>query len=396
VFGWLTQIIAITALNIRTIPRRLGSSAVAVVGVAGVVIVLVAVLSIGEGFRHALEGAGSTSRALVLRNGADSEMTSGIAGADAEVIKQAPGIRHDGTQPLAASELFVIIDVPKRSTSTAANVPVRGVDQMSFKIRPELKIIDGRMLRFGTNEAVVGRSASGQFQSLTMGSDVRSGELTLKVVGIFTQDGGIAESEIWADAILLQGVYRRGHSFQVVNAQLDSADAFDAFKNWLTTNPQLNVQVKREKEYYAGQSVALTNLINTLGYGIAFLMALGAVFGAVLTMYTAVATRTREIATLRALGFSSFSVVVSVLGESIALAALGGIIGGIGAYVGFNGYQTSTMNFQTFSQVAFAFAVTPALLVQGLSYALIMGLVGGFFPALRAARLPISSALREL
>ena len=394
--AWLAQIVAITALNFRTIPRRLGSSAVAVVGVAGVVIVLVAVLSIGEGFRHALEGAGSDSRALVLRNGADSEMTSGIGGPDADVIKQAPGIRHDGSQPLAAAELFVIIDVAKRSTGTTANVPVRGVDPMSFKIRPELKIVEGQMLRFGTNEAVVGKSASGQFQSLTVGSDVRSGELTLKVVGLFTQDGGIAESEIWTDAVTLQGVYRRGHSFQVVNAQLDSPASFDAFKAWLTTNPQLNVQVRREKEYYAGQSIALTTLVNTVGYGIAFLMALGAVFGAVLTMYTAVATRTREIATLRALGFNGFSVVVSVLGESLALAALGGIIGGAGAYVGFNGYQTSTMNFQTFSQVAFSFRVSGNLLISGLTWALAMGLIGGLFPALRAARLPIPSALREL
>jgi putative ABC transport system permease protein len=206
----------------------------------------------------------------------------------------------------------------------------------------------------------------------------------------------VAETEIWADSKTLQGVYRRGNSYQSVLARLDSTESFDAFRDWLSTNPQLNVQVKRENEYYAGQSQALTRLIEGLGFGIAGLMGLGAVFGAILTMYTAVATRSREIATLRALGFNSLSVVVSVLAEALALGAIGGIIGGLAAYVAFNGYQTSTMNFQTFSQVAFAFRVTPQLLVLGLVYALLMGLVGGLLPAIRAARLPIPSALREL
>jgi putative ABC transport system permease protein len=218
----------------------------------------------------------------------------------------------------------------------------------------------------------------------------------LKIVGVFTARGSVAESEIWADTRLLQGVYRRGNSYQSVLARLDSPASFDTFKNWLTTNPQLNVQVRRENEYYAAQSTTMTSLIQGIGYAIALLMGIGAVFGAILTMYTAVASRTREIATLRALGFNTGSVLVSVLTESMALAVIGGAIGGIVAYLGFNGYQTATMNFQTFSQVAFAFAVTPSLLIQGLSYAIAMGFVGGVFPAIRAARLPISSALREL
>jgi putative ABC transport system permease protein len=220
--------------------------------------------------------------------------------------------------------------------------------------------------------------------------------LKLKIVGIFMADGSVAESEIWADTRLLQGAYRRGNSYQSVLARLDSPASFDAFKNWLTTNPQLNVQVRRESEYYSAQSTTMTTLIHGIGYAIAALMGIGAVFGAILTMYTAVASRTREIATLRALGFNTGSVLVSVLTESMALAVLGGVIGGIIAYAGFNGYQTATMNFQTFSQVAFAFAVTPALLIQGLSYAIAMGFIGGLLPAIRAARLPISSALREL
>jgi putative ABC transport system permease protein len=216
------------------------------------------------------------------------------------------------------------------------------------------------------------------------------------VVGIFETDGSVAETEIWADARTIQGAYRRGNSYQSVLAKLTSADAFDEFRDYLTSNPQLNVQVRRENEYYAAQSQMLTNLVTIVGFGIAGLMSLGAIFGAILTMYTAVATRAREIATLRALGFNTLSVVMSVLAESVALGAIGGAIGGAAAYLAFNGYQTSTMNFQTFSQVAFAFRVTPELLVTGLVYALLMGLVGGLLPAIRAARLPIPSALREL
>jgi putative ABC transport system permease protein len=229
-----------------------------------------------------------------------------------------------------------------------------------------------------------------------VGSQVKSGQIVWTVVGVFDTGGSVSETEIWCDARVLQGAYRRGNSYQSVLARLESPASYNAFKDWLTANPQVNVSVRPEVEYYTAQSITLTNLIRTVGFGIATLMGIGAVFGAVLTMYTAVATRTREIATLRALGFNTFSVVVSVLAEALGLAAIGGVIGGIVAYAGFNGYQTSTMNWQTFSQVAFAFAVTPALLVQGLVYALVMGLVGGLLPAIRAARLPISSALREL
>jgi putative ABC transport system permease protein len=216
------------------------------------------------------------------------------------------------------------------------------------------------------------------------------------VVGVFEADGGVAETEIWADSRVLQNVYRRGNTFQIVLARLESRDSLQVFNDWVTTNPQLNVMARRENEYYAAQSQMMTSLIQGIGYGIAFLMGIGAVFGAILTMYTAVATRAREIATLRALGFDTASVLVSVLGESLALGAIGGLIGGAAAYLAFNGYQTSTMNFQTFSQVAFAFRVTPQLLVLGLVYALTMGFIGGLFPAIRAARLPIPTALREL
>jgi putative ABC transport system permease protein len=396
VFRWIAQTLAVTALNLKTIPQRLASSAVAIVGIAGVVVVLVSVLSIAQGFTAAMRDSGSPSRALVMRSGADSEMTSGLSGPQVDVIKQAPGMRRDGDAALASAELYVIIDLPKRSTNTSANVPMRGIEPTAPLVREEVSIVEGRMLQFGTNEVVVGRGASRQFAGLTLGSEIVSGQNRWNVVGIFEGDGGVAETEIWCDARVLQSAYRRGNTFQTVLARLDSTGSFDTFRDWLTANPQLNVQVRRETEYYAQQSRALSGLIRTIGFGIAALMGIGAVFGAVLTMYTAVSTRSREIATLRALGFNTTSVVVSVLAESLALAALGGVIGGVGAYLAFNGYQTSTMNFQTFSQVAFAFQVTPGLLVMGLVYALVMGLIGGLLPALRAARLPIPTALREL
>ena len=315
---------------------------------------------------------------------------------ETDIIKQAPGIARDGQRAIGSAELFVIIDLPKKSTGTDANVPLRGIEPSALQVRDEVKVVQGRPLQFGTNEVVVGRAASRLFSGLDVGSDIKSGQNTWKVVGIFDARGSVAETEIWCDARTLQGAYRRGNSFQSVLVKMTSPQSFDELKNWLTSNPQVNVAVRREQEYYAAQSRALTTVIRTIGFAIAGLMGIGAIFGAILTMYTAVATRSREIATLRALGFNSFAVVVSVLAESLGLAAMGGLLGGLIAYVGFNGYQTSTLNFQTFSQVAFAFRVTPALLVLGLVYALAMGLVGGLMPAIRAARLPISSALREL
>ena len=392
----ISQTFAVTLLNLRTIPQRLGSSGVAIVGIAGVVIVLVSVLSIAQGFAAAMELSGSDSRALVMRSGADSEMTSGLGAPEIDIIKQAPGLRRDGQTAVASAELYVIIDIPKIGTNSPANVPVRGVEKTATTVREEFSIVEGRMFEFGTTEVVVGRGAKVNFQGLTVGSTIVSGQNRWQVVGIFETDGSVAETEIWIDSRTLQGAYRRGNTFQTVLAQLDSSQSFDTFRDWLTANPQVNVQVRRETEYYAQQSRQLSSLIRGIGFGIAALMGIGAVFGAILTMYTAVSTRSREIATLRALGFNTGSVLVSVLSESLALAAIGGAIGGVLAYVAFNGYQTSTMNFSTFSQVAFAFQVTPQLLGMGLTYALMMGLVGGLFPAVRAARLPIPSALREL
>ncbi len=393
---WVGQLAAVVLVNLRTLPQRAGSAAVAVVGIAGVVVVFVAVLSIAEGFQRTLLLSGSPDTVIVLRAGSDTEMTSGLSAEQTRIIKDAPGIRRTAGGPVASAELFVIVNHPRKATGTDANVPLRGVQPAAFEVRDEVHLVDGRMFTWGTNEIIVGRAAAREFVDLAVGRTHRWGEHTWTVVGIFEAGGGVAESEIWADAGVVQPAYRRGNTFQSVYARLDSPDAFDRFKDALTADPRLNVSVVRETDYYAEQSVVVHRLIRTLGFLVAALMGVGAVFGAVNTMYTAVAARTREIATLRALGFGALPVVMSVLVESMLLALAGGLLGGALAYAAFNGYQTATINWQTFSQIAFAFAVTPALVAQGLAYALAMGLLGGLLPAVRAARLPVATALREL
>ncbi|MXZ69969.1 MAG: ABC transporter permease [Acidobacteria bacterium] len=393
---FLTQIFAVTALTLRTIPERAGSSAVAVIGVTGVVIVFVAVLSIAEGFRAAMVGAGSPDTVIVMRGGSDTELSSILDLESARIVSDAAGVQRRDTGPVASAELFVVVDVPKRTTGTPANVPLRGVEPAAFDIRDELRIVEGRAFRPGTNEIIVGRSATLQFAGLDLGSTQRWGESAWEVVGIFEADGTIAESEIWCDTRVLGPAYRRGDSVSSVFAKLESAGTVDTFRDALTTDPRLDVMVERETDYYAGQSELMTGIIRGVGTVIAILMGIGAVFGAINTMYNAVATRTREIATLRALGFSGLPVVISVMLESLLLSVTGGVIGGSLAYLAFNGYQTATLNFQTFSQVAFSFLVTPSLAVQGIVIAVVMGFFGGLFPAIRAARLPVATALREL
>jgi putative ABC transport system permease protein len=394
--NFLSQIVAVTALNIRTLKERAGSSSVAVFGIAGVVAVFVAVLSIAEGFQRTMTAAGSADTAIVMRSGADTEMSSILSLDEARIVADAPGVARNPEGALASAELFVIVDLPKRTTGTDANVPLRGVQPSAFSVRPDVRITSGRRFQSGRNEIIAGRAAAQQFAGLELGNSLRWGQNTWTVVGIFEANGGVYESELWCDVGVLQPAYRRGNSFQSVFAKLTSAEAFDGFKDALTTDPRVNVQVQRETAYYAEQSVTISRLIRTLGTIVAALMGIGAVFGALNTMYNAVATRTREIATLRAIGFGAVPVVVSVLAESLVLALVGGLIGGGLAYVVFNGYQTATMNWQSFSQVAFAFAVTPDLLARGIFYSLVMGLIGGLFPAVRAARLSVATALREL
>lgn len=395
-FQWLSQIAAITAVNARSMTQRVGSSAVAVVGITGVVVVFVAVLSIAQGFRAAMTTAGDPSTVVIMRAGTDSEMSSILLREQTQIVKDAPGIARGPDGPMASAELFVIVNHPKRSTGLDANVPLRGVERGAFEVREKVRMVEGRRFEPGRNEIIVGRAAAGQFSGLEVGRTIRWGENDWQVVGIFEAGGSVSESEIWTDAVVLQGAYRRGDSYQSVYVKLASPDGLQAFEDTLTTDPRLNVMVERETDYLAAQSTVLRTLITSVGVTIAALMAIGAIFGAINTMYNAVASRTREIATLRALGFGAFPIVVSVLAEATVLALLGGLIGGLLAWVVFDGYQTSTINWQSFSQVAFAFRVTPQLLVQGLVCAVVMGLLGGLLPAIRAARLPIVTALRDL
>ncbi len=394
--SWISQIIAVTGFGLLSIPQRLGSVAAAIIGVAGVVGVLLAVLSIGAGFRKAMMASGSPNAAIILRSGADNEMVSGLTRDNTRVIADAPGVSRTPEGPLSSAELFVIINLLKRATGTDANVPLRGVGPAAFRVRDKLKIEQGKMFEWGKNEIIVGVGAAREFAGLEPGGKLKVGRYEWPVTGIFSADGGSAESEIWTDATVLQAAYQRGDTFQSVYTKLDSSDAFIKFKDTLTTDPRLNVKVLRQTEYYADQSTAVTKLITTLGLLIAVLMAIGAVFGALNTMYSSVSARTREIATLRALGFGSGAVVASVMIESLALALFGGGLGAAVAFFAFNGFQTATMNFQSFSQITFAFMVTPALLIQGIVWAVWIGLLGGLLPALRAARMPIASALREM
>jgi putative ABC transport system permease protein len=395
--NWFSQIVSITKFGLLSIPQRRGAVAATVIGIAGVVAVLVGVLSIAAGFRQVMAVSASPDGAVVLRSGADSEMVSGIGRNQARLIADAPGVaRNPDGSGLASAELFVIINLPKRSTGMDANVPLRGIETAALQVRDNMKIVEGRMFEWGKNEVIVGAGAAREFSGLDVGSKMKVGRYEWPVVGIFSANGGAAESEIWSDAKVLQDAYNRGDSFQSVHVRLNSPGAFQAFKDSLTSNPQLNVKPARQSDYYADQSEMITRLITTLGFLIALLMAVGAVFGALNTMYSAVAARTREIATLRALGFGGSAVVVSLMLESLLLALVGGIIGGGLAYVAFNNFHTSTMNWQSFSQLTFAFKVTPELLVRGIVWSAMIGLLGGLFPAIRAARLPIASALREL
>lgn len=393
--NWLRQVGSVTYFNLCTIPQRKGAAAAAGVGIGGVVAVLAGVLSIAEGFRAAMTIQGPDDVAIVLRKGTDNEMTSVLNRDEVRLIVDAPGVARTNDGPLASSELFVMINLPKRSTNSDANVPMRGVGKGGMAVRGDMKIVEGRNFEPGRNEVIVGVGAARSFKGLDLDKTLRIGQNEWKVVGVFIGGGGAAESEVWTDAAVLQPAYHRGDTYQSVYVKLSSPDAFDQFKDTLTTNPQLKVKPLRQAQFLEEQSRMLTNFIRTIGFLIAGLMALGALFGALNTMYSAVASRTREIATLRALGFGAFPIILSVTLESLVLALVGGTVGATLAYFAFDGFQAATMNFQSWSQVAFAFRVTPQLLLSAILWAAGIGLVGGLFPAIRAARLAIATALRE-
>ena len=393
---WLNQLSAITAMNLRNLPARAGTSLVAVVGIGGVVAVLVSLLSMGEGFRAALDLSGREDVVVILRGGSPDELSSAFNREAVNVVSSAPGIATDARGAVASPEFYTIVDLPMRSTGTAANVPFRGVTDRAAQVRKGFRIVAGRMFESGKDEVIVGRGAFAQFGNVDLGREVTWGSHVWRVVGVFEAGGSVSESEVWTDLTVLQGVYRRGNTVQVVRARLTSPAAIGSLKRAVESDPRINVTVRSEREFYAEQSRILVTLIRYVGTTIALLMGVGAVFAALNTMYSAVSSRTREIATLRALGFGAAPVVVSVLLEATVLGLLGGIVGGALVYFGLNGYQASTLNWASFSQVTFAFTVTPALLVTGLGYSLILGLVGGLLPGLRAARLPVTAGLREL
>ncbi len=389
----LRQIREIVWMNVQSIPQRWAASLVVAVGIAGVVAVLVAMLSMAAGLERTLSSTGQLDRAIVLRAGANAELSSFLARDAATLIKQDPAVMRgaDGL-PLASAELIVITEVPRVGQSSGANVSLRGVQPEAFALRPEVRIVEGRRFRPGLRELIVGGSAQRQFAGLGVGQTLSFRGSDWTIVGVFDTGGDSHESELWADAESVQSAFNRT-GFSSVLVQLRQVDAFDALKARLTTDPQLTVDVERERDYFSSQSETLTFLIGLLTNIIAAIMAFGALFGALNTMYSAVSARTAEIGTLRALGFGAAPVVASVMAEAVILATAGGLFGALLAYVLFNGYSVSTLG-SGFTQVAFNFAVTPALVLQGLLWALGIGFLGGLLPALRAARMPVTAALR--
>ena len=389
------QISAVTKLNLRSIAHRFGSSAVTVLGVAGVVIVFVGVLSMAQGFRQVMTTGGDSHTAIVLRAGASSETGSMLGLESVRLVKDAPGIAHRGAHSQASAEFTVVVR-QQADTGRPMNITLRGVEPAAFSVREEVRVVDGRPFRPGRPELIVGRAAARQLGNVTTGRSVHWGGSAWEVVGVFEADGGNVESEVWCDVDILQQAFHRRSAFQAVYAKLESPESFDTLRDALAGDPRLEVDVRRESDYYAEQSQSLTTLITTAGVFIAVLMGTGAMFAAVSTMYTAVVSRTREIATLRAIGFGRAALVCSVLTEAAALASVGGAIGSLSAWVFFDGYAVSTLNFQSMSQVGFAFAVTPTLVAEGMTYAVGLGVLGAMWPAWRAARLPIVAGLREV
>ena len=394
--SWLRQIISVTGMNLRSLPQRLAASIVAVIGVGAVVGVFAGVLSMASGFEKTMLSAGSEGTAIAIRSGATSELSSGFSFDQVQVIADAPGVLKDEDGPIISAELYVIVDIARKKDNQEGNVPLRGVQPGAFKVRDHIAIVEGRIFEEGKNEMIVGRAVQQTFVGLDVGSIVPLGQTEWSVVGVFEDNGSVSESELWTDVRVLQSSYRRGNSFQSVRVKLESPEALEGLRDNLKEDPRINPDVFSEKEYYSGQAENLADFIRLVGYPLTILMAIGAIFGALNTMYSSVSARGKEIATLRALGFSPFSILSATIVESAVLAVLGGILGGGLAWLFLNGYTVTTLNGASFSQVVFDFAVSLDLLAQGLIAAVIIGLVGGLFPAIRAVRIPVSAALREL
>ena len=387
------QAASVTWVGVSTLGQRAGSSSVIMVGIAGVVGVLVALLAMGDGLQKTLKSTGDAETAIVLRGGASAELSSGISREHATLISQAAGILRDADgKPITSAELVVVANLPKKSTDTDANVEIRGVGPQVWALRPNVKIIEGRKFTPGLREMIVGKGARQQFAGLDPGSTINLNNQQWTIVGVF-ESGDAHESELEGDIDTVSAAYRR-QGFQSITVRLTSPEALDAFKAALASDPQLKVEAKTTLDYYTAQSEGLSKVIRVVGVTIATIMAIGAIFGALNSMYAAVATRAREIATLRAIGFRSPPVIVSVMLETMLLALIGGLLGAFIAWLLFNNYTVSTLG-SNFSQVVFQFSVSPALLWTGVKWALAIGFVGGLLPAVRAARLPVTTALRE-
>jgi putative ABC transport system permease protein len=389
-----TQTAAITALNLRSIPERWGPSLVIVIGLAGVVAVFTALLAMAVGFESTLKSTGRSDVAMILRGGSDAELNSGIARDQGTLIKQAPGIRKDDDGlPLASAEMIFIAELAKKGERTGSNVTVRGIEPKGMKLRPQLKIVEGRMFETGKRELIVGSGVARQFDGARVGQTLRFRASDWTVVGVFSS-GDANDSELWCDVEVAGTTFNR-QGYSSVRAALDGPDGLKTLKDALSADPRLTVDVTTEQDYYSGQTKAFRQQIGFLAGVVTFIMALGAVFAALNSMYAAVAARSREIATLRAIGFGGLPVVLSVMIEALVLALAGGALGAAIAYVLFNGFSVSTLG-QNFTQVVFAFKVTPALVARGLIIAVVIGMFGGLLPAIRAARMPVTTALREL
>lgn len=388
----LSQTTAITSLNLRSIPERWGSSLVIVVGLAGVVAVFTALLAMAEGFQSTLKATGREDVALVLRGGSSAELNSGLGREQALLVKQAPGVvRGADDQPVGSGEMIVIAELLRKGETTGSNITVRGVEPAAFALRPQLRIVEGRAFQTGLRELVVGRGVTRQFEGAGLGQTLRMRGSDWTVVGVF-ETGDATESELWADVEVAQSTFNR-QGYSSVRVQLADKDAIKAYKDALTADPRLNVDVQSEQEYFSGQTKDFRRQIGFLAGVVTVIMGLGAIFAALNTMYAAVASRSREIATLRAIGFGGMPVLASVMIESLVLALVGGAIGAALAYLLFNNLAVSTLG-SNFTQVVFNFKVTPALVGRGLVIAVVIGMIGGFLPALRAARMPVTAALR--
>ena len=382
--------------NLRSMRARWLSAIVAVVGIAGTVGVFCAMLALARGFHATLVTSGSPQNALIRRAGSSAELDGSVSLDQVKVIEDAPGIMRENGQPLVSPEAVVIAGFNLKATGTNANVQVRGVSEETLKVRPNIKIIEGRFFQPGLAELVIGKNVESTYEGLEFGKPINFGGQTWNVVGVFDAGGSAFDSEVWADSRVLNQVYKRPENlYQSVTVRLDSPAAYNQLKDALTADPKLTVEVDRELDYYARQSQVLTTLITVLGGLVAVIMGIGAVIGALNTMYSAVSERSREIATMRAIGFAGSSIAISFVFEALIIAFIGGLLGCL-FVLPLNGYTTGTMNMQTFSHMAFAFKVTPPLLVAGIIFALLMGIVGGLPPAIRAARRPIALALREL